>query len=282
MTRRVQEILLALLVVALVSHPTLAATPPWAQEGVLGLVDTGLAEEGICPDRPVTGDWMGRILASLGFLPALDSGPMTRAEVVAVLMQLWPLGAERRRPGSCAFGDAAGHPLEGHIVSAFEAGLVRGVVYNQAFQPDRPATLAEGAVLLWRFLSLARATTTERELISLITEDLSSWAQAFSNPDRATIARLLALRTGLARCNTLRQLPLLMAGRDAEARRSLVIDQVDVRIIEKSGFLAQTVLHYSGILQQGTAAHREAGSSIIFLVKLAPGWRIFRVVPTDS
>ena len=91
-------------------------------------------------------------IQSLGYYPN-ESGlafeperPVTRAELV------WHLMATSSIKGSAsdtpAFTDIAGHPLAPYIQAAAELNLVSGSGDGR-FEPDRPATRQEAAVIVW-------------------------------------------------------------------------------------------------------------------------------------
>lgn len=72
--------------------------------------------------------------------------PITRAEFVSVISRLAGI-----KPNSNigSFHDLQGHPLAGHVQNVVDMGAVTGMP-SQSFEPDRPITRQEAAVIIWR------------------------------------------------------------------------------------------------------------------------------------
>jgi len=91
-------------------------------------------------------------IQSLGYYPngeGLEFGPerpVTRAELVWHMLAI--SGVKGSASESYAFADIEGHPLAPYIQMAAELGLVSGAGDGR-FEPDRPATRQEAAVIVW-------------------------------------------------------------------------------------------------------------------------------------
>lgn len=90
-------------------------------------------------------------IQSLGYYPneeglAFEPGrPVTRAELVWHLMVT--SGLQGSNPDAYTFTDIEGHPLAPYIQAAAEFNLINGVGDGR-FEPDRPATRQEAAVII--------------------------------------------------------------------------------------------------------------------------------------
>ena len=117
--------------------------------------ETPVGYEDVAADHPYAPFILG--IQSLGYYPneeglTFEPGrPVTRAELV------WHLMAVSAVRGSTsdtyAFTDIAGHPLAPYIQAAAELGLVSGGSDGR-FDPDRPATRQEAAVIVWNAYKL--------------------------------------------------------------------------------------------------------------------------------
>jgi len=107
--------------------------------------------------------WMTGISADK-FSPGTS---LTRAEATTVIVRMTGLPAEK---GSL-FDDAIGHWAEAYIDTAKRYGLVSGTGDN-SFEPDRPITRAEMAVLLNNILGYSAGSKTFRD----VTKDRYPWA----------------------------------------------------------------------------------------------------------
>jgi len=76
--------------------------------------------------------------------------PVTRAELVYRLLAI--SGLEGTASDTYAFSDLEGHPLAPYVQTAFEMGMVNGYG-DGTFQPDRPASRQDAAVMVWNVLS---------------------------------------------------------------------------------------------------------------------------------
>jgi hypothetical protein len=91
-------------------------------------------------------------IQSLGYYPNGEGlafepdRPVTRAELVRHLLEI--SGLKGSESESRAFADIEGHPLAPYIQQAAELGLVNGAGDGR-FDPDRPATRQEAAVIVW-------------------------------------------------------------------------------------------------------------------------------------
>jgi spore germination protein YaaH len=106
----------------------------WAQSYILEL-----AQEGVIKGVTAT-----------QFSP---EGTLTRAEAASLLARLAGLS---QQPGGHDFADTVGHWANGEIAAAYTAELVRGTS-DTMFEPDRPVTREEFAVMADRYTNLEDA-----------------------------------------------------------------------------------------------------------------------------
>ncbi|MUT68233.1 serine hydrolase [Paenibacillus sp. NEAU-GSW1] len=86
--------------------------------------------------------------ASKAFKPEAQ---VTRGEFIKFILE--STGIEGSETKSYAFNDLAGHPAAANIQIAYEIGMVKGDGAG-AFQPNRPITRQEAAVMMWRLYSM--------------------------------------------------------------------------------------------------------------------------------
>ncbi|GIP36661.1 serine hydrolase [Paenibacillus sp. J2TS4] len=95
--------------------------------------------------------------------------PMTRAQFASQFVRA--LGIEPSRV-SVMFSDAAHHPEAAMLQTALEFGMVQGTSPGM-FEPDKPITRQEAAIMLWNIMKLFGAQPEE----AVLADETDDWAR---------------------------------------------------------------------------------------------------------